>query len=94
MVLMMAVVVTAAAALTACNLLGRYRPWPPGRPGCQGRFTGTWFRGGTGRQAVVVLVHAVTAPRTSHSRLPSTQRSGCEEKSGLQVKIVTLMLPS
>ncbi len=31
----------------------------------QVRFTGAWVRGGAGRQAVVVLVHAVTAPRTS-----------------------------
>ncbi|MGW8685411.1 hypothetical protein ACWGNN_31095 [Streptomyces sp. NPDC055817] len=28
-------------------------------------FTGAWVRGGFARQAVVVLVHAVTAPRTS-----------------------------
>jgi hypothetical protein len=31
----------------------------------QVRFTGPWVRGGFGRQAVVVLGHTVTAPRTS-----------------------------
>ncbi|MFF1545967.1 hypothetical protein [Streptomyces sp. NPDC058291] len=63
----MGVVVTAAAALAAGYLLGRLRPWQ--RLGVwatdQVRFTGAWVRGGAGRQAVVVLVHAVTAPRTS-----------------------------
>ncbi|MFJ3891415.1 hypothetical protein [Streptomyces rubrogriseus] len=64
---MMGVVVTAAAALTAGYLLGRLRPWQ--RLGDwaadQVRFTRTWVRGGAGRQAVVVLTHAVAAPRTS-----------------------------
>ncbi|MGW3498619.1 hypothetical protein [Streptomyces sp. NPDC001020] len=61
------VVVTAAVALAAGYLLGRLRPWR--RLGDwaadQVRFTGAWARGGAGRQAVVVLVHAVTAPRTN-----------------------------
>ncbi|MFJ3630491.1 hypothetical protein ACIPV3_29880 [Streptomyces albidoflavus] len=60
-------VVTAVAALAAGYLLGRLRPWQ--RLGNwaadQVRFTGPWARGGAGRQAVVVLAHAVTAPRTS-----------------------------
>ncbi|MEU3743233.1 hypothetical protein AB0E78_40020 [Streptomyces sp. NPDC032198] len=63
----MGVVATAAAALAAGYLLGRLRPWR--RLGDwaadQVRFTGAWVRGGAARQAVVVLVHAVTAPRTS-----------------------------
>ncbi|MEW2623686.1 hypothetical protein [Streptomyces sp. NPDC048106] len=64
---MVGVVVTAAAALAAGYLLGRLRPWQ--RLGDwaadQVRFTGAWVRSGAGRQAVVVLAHAVTAPRTS-----------------------------
>ncbi|TXS21338.1 hypothetical protein EAO70_07930 [Streptomyces sp. adm13(2018)] len=64
---MVGVVVIAAAALTAGYLLGRLRPWQ--RLGDwaadQVRYAGTWVRGGAGRQAVVVLAHAVTAPRTS-----------------------------
>ncbi|WP_236243583.1 hypothetical protein [Streptomyces sp. CC228A] len=73
----MGVVVTAAAALTAGYLLGRLRPWQ--RLGDwaadQVRFTGAWVRGGAGRQGVVVLVHAVTAPRTSWRimRAPATE---------------------
>ncbi|MFB6791963.1 hypothetical protein ACFCWT_35490 [Streptomyces olivaceus] len=63
----MGVVVMAGAALAAGYLLGRLRPWQ--RLGDwaadQVRFTGTWVRGGAARQAVVVLAHAVTAPRTS-----------------------------
>ncbi|MET9593175.1 hypothetical protein ABZY45_19885 [Streptomyces sp. NPDC006516] len=63
----MGVVATAAAALAAGYLLGRLRPWQ--RLGDwaadQVRFTGAWAWGGAARQAVVVLVHAVTAPRTS-----------------------------
>ncbi|MEU9983619.1 hypothetical protein [Streptomyces sp. NPDC050856] len=47
-------VVTAAAALAAGYLLGHLRPWR--RLGDwaadQIRFTGTWARGGAGRQAV------------------------------------------
>ncbi|MFJ7497377.1 hypothetical protein ACIQZB_40920 [Streptomyces sp. NPDC097727] len=67
---------TAAAALAAGYLLGRLRPWQ--RLGDwatdQVRFTGAWARGGAGRQAVVVLVHAVTAPRTGWRimRTPAT----------------------
>ncbi|MFH8796912.1 hypothetical protein [Streptomyces sp. NPDC017941] len=76
MVLMVGVVVTAAAALTVGYLLGRLRPWQ--RLGDwaadQVRHAGTWAWGGAGRQAVVVLVHAVTAPRTSWRilRAPAT----------------------
>ncbi|MFG2093953.1 hypothetical protein [Streptomyces sp. NPDC048612] len=64
---MTGIVVTAAAALTAGYLLGRLRPWRRAGDWAadQVRFTGTWVRGGAGRQAVVVLVHVVTAPRTS-----------------------------
>ncbi|WP_405983283.1 hypothetical protein [Streptomyces sp. NBC_00872] len=64
---MTAVVVAAAAALAAGYLLGRLRPWRRAGAGAadQVRFTGAWVRGGSGRQAVVVLVHVVTAPRTS-----------------------------
>ncbi|WP_190161020.1 hypothetical protein [Streptomyces litmocidini] len=76
---MVRVVVTAAAALTAGYLLGRLRPWQ--RLGDwaadQVRFTGTWARGGAGRQALVVLAHAITAPRTSWhiTRTPATDTS-------------------
>ncbi|MEU9551949.1 hypothetical protein AB0D88_23280 [Streptomyces werraensis] len=64
----MGVVVTAAVvALAAGPLLGRLRPWR--RLGDwaadQVRLTGAWVRGGTVRQAVVVLIHVVTAPCTS-----------------------------
>ncbi|MEU9033252.1 hypothetical protein AB0D46_38315 [Streptomyces sp. NPDC048383] len=64
---MMAVVVIAAAALAAGYLLGRLRPWRRAGDWAadQVRHAGTWVRGGAGRQAVVVLVHVVTAPRTS-----------------------------
>ncbi|KIF05729.1 hypothetical protein PL81_11495 [Streptomyces sp. RSD-27] len=76
MVLMMAVVVTAAAALAAGYLLGRLRPWRRAGDWAadQVRFTGTWVRGGAGRQAVVVLVHVATAPRTNWRimRTPAT----------------------
>ncbi|MFE7514265.1 hypothetical protein ACFU8I_24005 [Streptomyces sp. NPDC057540] len=73
---MVGVVVTAAAALAAGYLLGRLRPWR--RLGDwaadQVRYAWAWARGGAGRQAVVVLVHAVTAPRTSWRimRAPAT----------------------
>lgn len=73
----MGVIATAAAALAAGYLLGRLRPWR--RLGDwaadQVRFTGAWVRGGAARQAVVVLVHAVTAPRTSWHimRAPATE---------------------
>lgn len=73
---MVGVVVTAAAALAADYLLGRLRPWQ--RLGDwaadQVRHAGTWARGGAGRQTVVVLAHAVTAPRTSWRimRAPAT----------------------
>ncbi|MFF8732254.1 hypothetical protein ACF073_38190 [Streptomyces sp. NPDC015171] len=48
-------------------LLGQLRPWQHlgDRAGDQVRFTGAWVRSGAARQAVVVLAHAVTAPRTS-----------------------------
>ncbi|MFD6471661.1 hypothetical protein [Streptomyces goshikiensis] len=76
MVLMMAVVVIAAAALAAGYLLGRLRPWRRAGDWAadQVHHAGTWVRGGAGRQAVVVLVHAVTAPRTSWRimRTPAT----------------------
>ncbi|MFI8818036.1 MULTISPECIES: hypothetical protein [unclassified Streptomyces] len=74
---MVGVIVTAAAALAAGYLLGRLRPWQ--RLGDwaadQVRFTGAWVRGGPVRQAVAVLVHAVTAPRTSWRimRAPATE---------------------
>ncbi|MGW1007730.1 hypothetical protein [Streptomyces sp. NPDC002520] len=74
----MGVVVTAAVvALAAGYMLGRLRPWR--RLGDwaadQVRFTGAWVRGGAGRQAVVLLAHAVTAPRTSWRimRAPATE---------------------
>ncbi|MFE2936742.1 hypothetical protein [Streptomyces sp. NPDC059278] len=73
----MGVVVTAVVALPASYLLGRLRPWR--RLGDwaadQVRFTGAWVRGGAGRQAVVVLAHVVTAPRTSRRvmRAPVTE---------------------
>ncbi|GAA2285885.1 hypothetical protein GCM10010415_65140 [Streptomyces atrovirens] len=49
------------------DLLGRLRPWQRlgDRAADQVRFTGVRARGGAGRQTVVVLAHAVTAPRTS-----------------------------
>ncbi|MHB6912840.1 hypothetical protein [Streptomyces sp. DB-54] len=63
----MGVVVTAIVALAAGYLLGRLGPWR--RLGDwaadQVRFTETWVRGGAGRQAVVVLIHVVTTPRTN-----------------------------
>ncbi|MFF8495132.1 hypothetical protein ACF06O_30305 [Streptomyces albidoflavus] len=63
----MGVVVTAVAALAAGYLLGRLRPWQRLGDWAAGqvRFTGAWARGGAGRQAVLVLAHAVTPPRTS-----------------------------
>lgn len=63
----MDIVATAVVALAASCLLGRLRPWQRAGDWAadQVRFTGTWLRGGFGRQAVVVLVHVVTAPRTS-----------------------------
>jgi hypothetical protein len=74
---LMGVVVTAAAALVAGYLLGRLRPWRHlgDWAADQVCFTGTWVRGGAGRQAVVVLVHVVTAPRTSWRimRAPATE---------------------
>jgi hypothetical protein len=64
---MVGVVTIAAIALAAGYPLGRLRPWQ--RLGNwaadQVRHAGTWARGGTGRQTVVVLAHAVTTPRTS-----------------------------
>ncbi|MFJ3594679.1 hypothetical protein ACIPQJ_35680 [Streptomyces sp. NPDC090082] len=74
---MVGIVVTAAAALAASYLLGRLRPWRRAGDWAadQVRFTGAWVRGGTVRQAVVVLVHVVTAPRTSWRilRTPATE---------------------
>jgi hypothetical protein len=73
----MDVFVTTAVALALGYLLGRLRPWD--RLGNwaadQVRFTGAWVLGGAARQAVVVLVHAVTAPRTSWRimRAPATE---------------------
>jgi hypothetical protein len=71
------VVVTAVVALAAGYLLRRLRPrrhlgdWAAD----QVRFNGAWVRGGAGWQAVVVLVHVVTAPRTSWRvmRAPATE---------------------
>ncbi|GAA4694041.1 hypothetical protein [Streptomyces youssoufiensis] len=74
---MVGVVVTASATLAAGYLLGRLRPWQ--RLGDwaadQVRFTGACVRGGVARQAVIVLAHAVTAPRTSWRimRAPTTE---------------------
>ncbi|MFJ9623333.1 hypothetical protein [Streptomyces sp. NPDC101181] len=64
---MVGIVVTAAAALAAGYLLGRLRPWRRAGDWAadQVRHAGAWVRGGTVRQAAVVLVHVVTAPRTS-----------------------------
>ncbi|WP_329461102.1 hypothetical protein [Streptomyces sp. NBC_01431] len=52
----MGVVVTADAALAAGYLLGRLRPWQRAGDWAadQARFTGTWVRGDSGRQAVAV----------------------------------------
>ncbi|MEV5463051.1 hypothetical protein [Streptomyces sp. NPDC002788] len=70
-------VVTTVAALAAGYLLGRLRPWQRAGDWAadQVRFTGPWVRGGFGRQAVVVLVHVVTTPRTSWRivRTPATE---------------------
>ncbi|MEU0382737.1 MULTISPECIES: hypothetical protein [Streptomyces] len=56
-----------ASALTAGYLAGRLQPWL--RLGDwavdQIRHAGPWVRGGRGRQACVVLAHALIAPRTS-----------------------------
>ncbi|MFB6990873.1 hypothetical protein ACFC0C_25060 [Streptomyces sp. NPDC056178] len=72
----MSVVVT-AAALAVGYLLGRLRPWQRAGDWAadQVRFTGPWACGGFGRQAVVVLVHVVAAPRTSWRimRAPATE---------------------
>lgn len=73
----MGTLVTVAATLAAGYLLGRLRPWRRAGDWAadQVRFTGAWVRGGVGRQAVVVLVHVVTAPRTSWRtmRAPATE---------------------
>ncbi|MCX4564740.1 hypothetical protein OHA02_52655 [Streptomyces phaeochromogenes] len=69
--------VALVAGLAAGYLLGRLRRWD--RLGNwaadQVQFTGAWVRSGSGRQAVIVLVHAVTAPRTSWRllRAPPTE---------------------
>ncbi|MFF9089910.1 hypothetical protein ACF1BE_26550 [Streptomyces sp. NPDC014991] len=74
---MTAFVFTAVITLAAGYLLGRLRPWQRAGDWAadQVHFTGTWVRGGSGRQAVVVLVHVVTAPRTSLRimRAPNTE---------------------
>lgn len=64
---MVGVIVTAAAALAAGYLLGRLRPWRRAGDWAadQVHHAGAWVRGGVVRQAVVVLVHVATAPRTS-----------------------------
>ncbi|MFF3276584.1 hypothetical protein ACFYWU_37490 [Streptomyces chrestomyceticus] len=71
------VVIPAVVALAAGYLLGRLRPWRRlgDRAADQVRFTRAWVRGGAGRQAVVVLAHAVTGPRTSWRimRAPATE---------------------
>ncbi|MFG2776053.1 hypothetical protein [Streptomyces sp. NPDC048350] len=63
---MRGVAFTAVVALATGYLLGRLRPWQRAGDWAadQVRRTGSWVRGGTARQAVVALVHAVTAPRT------------------------------
>ncbi|WP_076681874.1 transposase [Streptomyces alfalfae] len=76
-ILMMTVVVSAAAALATGYLLGRLRPWQRAGDWAADQVrhsTGAWVQGGAGRQAVVVLVHVVTAPRTSWRimRAPAT----------------------
>ncbi|MFC9624821.1 hypothetical protein ACFTXM_34270 [Streptomyces sp. NPDC056930] len=74
---MMGVVVTAVVALAVGYLFGRVRLWR--RLGDwaadQIRFTGAGVQGGCGRQAVVVLDHVVTAPRTNWHimRAPATE---------------------
>ncbi|MFE2639521.1 hypothetical protein ACFXKF_32965 [Streptomyces scopuliridis] len=73
----MITVVVATVALAFGYLLGRIRPWEwlSDWAADEVRFTGAWVQGGTGRQMVVVLAHAVTAPRTSWRvmRSPSTE---------------------
>lgn len=84
---MVGVVVIAAAALAASYLLGRLRPWQHlgDWAADQVCFTEAWVRSGAGRQAVVVLVHAVTAPRTSCRiiRTPTTETQALTSRSGL-----------
>jgi len=73
----MGIVTATVVALAAGYLLGRLRPWQHlgDWAADQVRFTGTWVRGGAGRQTVVVLAHVVTAPRTSWRimRAPATE---------------------
>lgn len=73
----MSVLVIAAVALALGYLLGRLRPWHQlgNWAADQVRFTGSWVQAGTGRQTVVVLAHAVTAPRTTcrMMRTPATE---------------------
>ncbi|MFF3159517.1 hypothetical protein [Streptomyces sp. NPDC057910] len=59
-VLMTAVVVTAAAARTAGYLLGRLRPWRRAGDWAanQVHFTGAWVRGGVVRQALCGCLRA------------------------------------
>ncbi|MBV7674141.1 hypothetical protein STHAL_32355 [Streptomyces halstedii] len=59
--------VVAVAALALGYLVGRVRPWR--RLGNwaedQLRFTGSWVRGGTAKQAFLAVVHGLTRPRTT-----------------------------
>lgn len=63
----MVLIVTSVCTLAVGYLLGQLRPWRclGDWAAAQVRFTGSWVRGSVGRQAVVVLVHAATAPRAS-----------------------------
>ncbi|GAA0575417.1 hypothetical protein GCM10010390_92950 [Streptomyces mordarskii] len=59
-------IITGVAWLVGYGV-GRLRPWRRLGDWAQDqvRFAGSWARGGTIRQAVLVLVHVITAPRTS-----------------------------
>ncbi|MGW7620826.1 hypothetical protein ACWGLG_34315 [Streptomyces antimycoticus] len=59
--------VVAVVALLTGYGAGRVRPWRRFGDWAQDqvRFAGPWARGGTIRQAVLVLAHVVTAPRAS-----------------------------
>ncbi|MFB7216388.1 hypothetical protein [Streptomyces sp. NPDC056255] len=60
-------------------LVGRVRPWLRlgDRVADLVRLTGTWMRGGTARQAVVVLVHVLVRPciswRVMRTPVPDAQ---------------------
>ncbi|MEU1439355.1 hypothetical protein ABZ438_35575 [Streptomyces sp. NPDC005786] len=68
----------AVAALVAGYLLGRLHPWRGAGDWAadQVRFTRAWVRGGFGCQAVVVLVHVITSPRTSSWRITRAPVTG------------------